>query len=87
MEAAFVGAYTIIEAGAKVGKGVTVGERSKICAGVEIGHGQTVGNDTVVYGSAWGDRRQEKRGLGLDEARTEWVDAQGLALRRLWTGK
>ena len=51
VEGASIGAYTIIEAGAKIGKGTVVGANSKVCAGVEIGEGMVVEDDSVVYGS------------------------------------
>ena len=82
-----MGAYTIIEAGAKIGKGAVVGSNSKVCAGVEIGEGMVVEDYTVVYGSGWGERRKTKKGSGLDGMRKTWVDLQGEALRRMWTGK
>lgn len=87
VESASIGAYTIIEAGAKVGKGAVVGAYSKVCAGVEIGEGMVVEDNTVVYGNGWGERRKEKKSLGLDGLRKVWVDLQGDALRRMWTGK
>lgn len=87
VEAASIGPYTIIEAGAKIGKGTVVGANSKVCAGVEIGEGMVVEDDTVVYGSGWGERRKGKKGLGLDGTRKVWVDSQGDTLRRMWTGK
>ena len=87
VEAASIGAFTIIEAGAKIGKGTVVGANSKVCAGVEIGEGMVVEDDCVVYGSEWGGRRKEKKGLGLDGMRKRWVHLQGEALKRMWTGK
>ena len=87
VQSAWIGAYTIIEAGAKIGKGTVVGANSKVCAGVEIGEGMVVEDDTVVYGSGWGERRKEKKDLGLDKMRKAWVDMQGDTLRRMWTGK
>ncbi|KAF6221364.1 hypothetical protein HO133_002219 [Letharia lupina] len=78
VQGASIGAYTIIEAGAKIGKGTVVG--------VEIGEGMVVDDNTVVYGSG-GERRKEKKGLGLDRARKVWVDLQEDTLRRMWTGK
>ena len=39
IEGASIGAYTINEAGAKIGKGTVIGANSKFCAGVEIGEG------------------------------------------------
>lgn len=86
VQGASIGAYTIIEAGAKIGKGTVVGANSKVCAGVEIGEGMVVDDNTVVYGSG-GERRKEKKGLGLDRARKVWVDLQEDTLRRMWTGK
>ena len=87
VEGASIGAYTIIEAGAKIGKGTVVGANSKVCAGVEIGEGMVVEDGTVVYGSGWGVRRKEKKGLGLDAIRKTWVDLQRDTLRTMWTGK
>lgn len=87
VEGASVGAYTIIESGAKIGKGAVVGSDCKVCAGVEIGEGAVVEDGTVVYGSGWGERRKVKKGLGLDGMRKTWVDLQGEALRKMWTGK
>lgn len=85
VEGASIGPYTIIEAGAKIGKGTVIGANSKVCGGVEIGENVVVEDDTVVYGSGWGQRRKEKK--GLDEVRRKWVDLQGDALRKMWTGK
>lgn len=48
VEGASIGAYTIIEAGAKIGKGAVVGANSKVCAGVEIGEGMIV--EACVFG-------------------------------------
>ena len=87
VEGASIGAYTIIEAGARIGKGTVVGANSKVCAGVEIGEGMVVEDDTVVFGSGWGERRMAKKGLGLDGMRKPWVDLQVDTLRRMWTGK
>ena len=87
VEGASIGAYTIIEAGAKIGKGTVIGANSKVCAGVEIGEGTVVEDNTVVYGSAWAERRKEKEGLGLDGMRKSWVEMQQGILRRMWTGK
>lgn len=87
VEGASIGAYTIIEAGAKIGKGAVVGANSKVCAGVEIGEGAIVEDDTVVFGSGWGEMRKEKKGLGLDGMRKVWVDSQADTLRSMWTGK
>lgn len=85
VEGAFIGPYTIIEAGAKIGKGTMIGANSKICAGVEIGEGMIVEDNTVVYGSGWGERRKEKKDLGLDGMRKNWVDLQEDTLRRMWS--
>lgn len=87
VEGASIGAYTVIEAGAKIGKGTVIGAYSKVCAGVEIGEGMVVEDATVVYGSGWGGRRKEKKGLGLDGMRKAWVDLQRDTLRTMWTGK
>lgn len=87
IEGVSIGAYTIIEAGAKIGKGTVVGANSKVCAGVHIGEGIVVEDNTVVYGSGWGEERKEKKGLGLDGMRKTWVDLQEDTLRRMWTGK
>ncbi len=87
VEGAFIGAYTIIGAGAKIGQGAVIGANSKICAGVEIGKGVVVEDNTVVYGSGWGEMRREKRGLGLNGMRKLLVDSQGDTLRRMWTGR
>lgn len=87
VEGVSIGPYTIIEAGAKIGKGTVVGANSKICAGVEVGEEMAVEDNTVVYGSGWGERRKEEKDLGLDEVRKVWVDLQGDTLRRMWTGK
>ena len=87
IEGASIGPYTIIEAGAKIRKGTVIGANSKVCAGVEIGEGMVVGDDTVVYGSGWGERRKVMKGLGLDGMRKTWVDLQEDTLRKMWTGK
>ena len=87
VQGASIGAFSIIGAGAKIGKGAVVGANSKVCAGVEIGVGVVVEDDTVVYGSGWGERRKEKKGVGLDGMRKNWVELQEDALRKMWTGK
>ena len=87
VEGASIGANTIIEAGAKIGKGTVIGANSKVCAGVEVGEGMIVEDDTVVYGSGWGEQRKEKKGLGLNGMRKVWVEMQQDTLRRMWTGK
>ena len=87
VEGASIGAYTIIEAGAKIGKGTVVGVNSKVCAGIDIGEGMVVEDDSVVYGIEWGGRRKEKKGLGVDGMRKRWIQVQGETLKRMWTGK
>ena len=87
VEGASIGAYTVIEAGAKIGKGTVIGAHSKVCAGVEIGEGMVVEDDTVIYGSGWGERRKEKKGVGLDGMRKRWVDMQGDSVKRMWNGR
>ncbi|MCJ1458257.1 hypothetical protein MMC28_008628 [Mycoblastus sanguinarius] len=87
VEAASVGAYTVVEAGAKIGRGAVVGENCKICAMVEIAEGEVVGDFTVVYGNGWGERRVEKRGVGLDEMRKGLIEGQADVLRKGWNGK
>ena len=87
IEAASIGAFTIVEAGAKVGKGAIVGERCRICAKVEVGQGAVVEDRTVVYGNAFGESRVEKGGGVLDERREGWIREHGETLRRIWTGK
>ncbi|KAM0806313.1 trimeric LpxA-like protein [Usnea florida] len=87
IEGASIGAYTIVEAGAKIGKGTVIGANSKVCAGLEIGEGIVIGDNTVVYGSGWGEQREAQEGLGLDGMRKVWMEAQEDSLRRTWTGK
>lgn len=87
VEAASIGAYTVIEAGAKVGRGAVVGERCRICPKVTIGEGEVIGDRVVVYGSGFGERRVERRDGVIDERRERWIEEQGQALRKLWTGK
>ena len=87
VEAASIGAYTIIEAGAKVGKGTVVGEHCKVCALVELGEGAVVGDGVVVYGSGWGEWRSEQGRQELEGMRRKAVTEQIEVLRRCWTGK
>lgn len=87
IEAASIGAYTIIEAGSKIGKGTVIGANCKVCAGIEVGEGMVIEDDTVIYGSGWGERRKVMKGLGLDGMRKIWVDSQEETLRKMWTGK
>ena len=87
IEGASIGAYTIIEAGAKIGKGTVIGANSKVCAGLEIGEGVVIGDNTVVYGSGWGEQRTEQGVLGLDGMRKVWMESHEDILRRMWTGK
>ena len=87
VEAASIGAYTIIEAGAKVGKGVVLGEHCKVCAMVEVKEGAVVGNGTVVYGSGWGEWRNEHGRQEAEGMRRAAVSEQYEVLRRCWTGK
>ena len=87
VQAASIGAFTVVEAGAKVGRGAVIGKNCKICARVQIGEGEVVGYDTVVFGSGWGERRAEKRGGAMDGKREVWVKAQKEVLKKAWTGK
>ena len=87
VEAASIGAYTIIEAGAKVGKGAVIGEHCKVCAGVQLEEGAVVGNGMVVYGSGWGEWRSEQGRQDLEVMRRAAVSEQYEVLRRCWTGK
>lgn len=90
IEAARIGAHTIIEAGAKIGKGAVIGEHCKVCAKVEIGEADVIENDTVVYGMRWDERRIEKDGRGLggiEGARKGMMEGQRNTLKSLWTGK
>lgn len=86
VEAFSIGAYRIVEVGAKVGKGAVIGERCKICAMVEIGEGEVVGDSTVVYGNGWGERRVEEA-IGLESIRKGMAESLGEVYRRNWTGK
>ena len=87
VEGASIGAYTIIEAGAKVGKGAVIGEHCKICAMVQVGEGAVVGNGIVVYGSGWGEWRSEHGRQETEGMRRAAVSEQYEVLRRCWTGK
>ena len=87
IEAASIGPYTIIEAGAQIGKGTVIGANCKVCGGIRIGEGMIIEDDTVVYGSGWGERRKVTKGLGLDGMRKIWVNSQEETLRKMWTGK
>ena len=87
VEAVSIGAYTVVEAGAKIGKGTVVGANSKVCAGIEIGEGIVVEDNTVVYQSGWGGRRKEKRAFGQYRVRKRLVELQEDTLRRMWTGR
>ena len=87
VEAASIGAYTIIEAGAKLGRGAVIGEDCKVCAGVQLREGAVVGNGMVVYGSGWGEWRSEQGRQDLEGMRRAAVSEQYEVLRRCWTGK
>ncbi|KAL6717488.1 hypothetical protein ACLMJK_005403 [Lecanora helva] len=87
VEAASIGAFTVIEAGATVGKGAVIGSYCKVCARVQIGEGEVVADGTVVFGSGWGERRAGRKGGVMEEKREAWVKEQGEVLRKLWTGK
>ena len=87
VEAASIGAYTIIEAGAKVGKGAVIGDHCKVCAMVQVAEGAVVGNGIVVYGSGWGEWRSEHERQEREGMRRAAVSEQYEVLRRCWTGK
>ena len=87
IEATSIGAYTIIEAGARIGKGAKIGERCKICAGVVVGEGVVVGDGIVVWGSGWGECRREERRTEFGGLREKRVREQGDVLKRGWIGK
>ena len=87
VEAASLGAFTIVEAGAKIGRGVVIGRNCKICAQVEVADGDTVGDNVVIFGNGCGQRRVEKRGGVMEGKRGAWVGELGGALRRAWSGK
>lgn len=87
VEAASIGSFTIIEAGARVARGAVVGANCRICAKIEIAEGERIEDGTIVFGSRWGERRAEGRGGALDGKRESWVKEQGEALRKVWTGK
>lgn len=87
VEAASIGAFTVVEAGAKIGRGAVLGRDCKICARVQIGEGEIVGDGIVVYGNGWGEKRMERRGGVMDGKREAWAREQGEVLRKAWTGK
>lgn len=87
IEAGSIGDFTIVETGAKTGRGAVVGKNCKICAQVQIGEGEVIEDSTVVFGSGWGERRVEGRGDLMDEKRERWMREQRKVLRRAWTGK
>lgn len=87
VEATSIGAYTIIESGAKVGSQVRVGVGCKICAGVELGPGVVVEDGMIVWGSGWGEWRREDPKLDPLVLRRAWVGEMLEVLRRGWTGK
>lgn len=89
VEATSIGAYSIIESGAKVGKGAKIGAGCKICAGVELGEGVVVEDGMVVWGNGWGLWRKEERGAKLDPlvVRRAWMGEMLEVLKRGWTGK
>ena len=86
VEAASIGAFTVIETGAIIGKKAIVGSNCKICARVEIREGDVVEDNTVVFGSAWGERRVEGKGCLMGEKQGAWLKEQGTVLRRAWAG-
>ena len=90
VEAAAIGAYSIIEVGARIGKGAMIGANCKICAMVEIAEEEVVRDCTIVWGNGWGERRVEvvKEEMGaMEEGRKLAVEGLGKVLRSLWTAK
>ncbi len=89
VEASSVGAYTIVESGAKVGRDAKIGTGCKISSGVELGEGAVVEDGVVVWGSGWGKWRSEGKGKSLDPlaVRRAWVGEMLEVLRRGWIGK
>jgi len=90
VEAASVGNWTIIEAGAYVGKGAVVGEHCRICARVKVEEGDFIRSHTVVYGNQHGERRVERENDGLcgvQGTRKVLIEGQNRSLRSLWTSK
>ena len=89
VEARSVGDYSIIEAGAKVGKGARIGGYCKICAKVEVPEGGVVEDGMVVWGDGWGERRMEEEGKGLRSPgmREGMVEAVAGGVRAVWKVK
>ena len=86
---ASVGAYSMIEAGAKLSKNAEVGARCKVCAMVEITE-KIVGDDIVFWGNGWDERRLQKIEKGVEKAgveRNAMVEGMAETLRGVWTGK
>ena len=91
IEAASVGAYAVIEAGARLGRGCVIGEGAKVCALVQVEPGAVVGAGEVVWGDGGWDRRRSDGGMGRGgegiRYRKEAVEGLGAVYRRVWTGK
>ncbi|KAL9104177.1 MAG: hypothetical protein Q9163_000829 [Psora crenata] len=92
VEAASIGARTIIEVGAKVGKGTIIGANCKVCAMVEIAEGEVVGDNTVVWGNRWDERmingdEKEVARVVTDRGRRAMIGGFAETLRGVWTGK
>lgn len=85
-----MGDYSIIEAGAVVGKGARIGRYTKICAKVQVAEGGVVEDGMVVWGDGgWDQRRMEEEGKGLrrEGMREGMVEGVVGGVRAGWKGK
>ena len=87
VEAMSIGAFTVIETGAKIGRGAVVGKNCKICACAEVREEEVIGDNVIVFGNGWDQRRMDRRDEVMSATRERWVMEQGLFLRKTWTGK
>ena len=90
VEAASIGAYTVVEVRAKIGQGAVIGANCKVCAMVEIAAGEVIDDDTVIWGHGWDERRVQRKEAelgGSDAGRRAVVEGLAETLKGAWTGK
>ena len=87
VEATSIGDFTVVETGAKIGRGAVIGRNCKICAQMEVREEEVIGDDVVIFGNGWDQRRVDRKSGAVSEMRERWVKEQEQVLRRMWTGK